>query len=302
MDSVFYRAREGTIEYPGSGAGPDAAPSYVVKSKDTVNGIARRFAVSPQTIIDRNRLQPPYALQPGQTLAVPGARVIEPSSGSPAPMETAAAAPSPPASVKRETLAAPDVMQRVHRVPSAGVGVDRHEEADLAQGLVQVHGLDAEDRRPRLRRLQQCLQRGLEVVEHVVQDVVDPDHVERLRRQVRLRQRSAEETRLVGDAVDRGALPGQIDRPRRDVEPGDARAQLGQDHRVLPLAAADVEDGFSAQIAEELEAALLGVGPAGIAVALEDRFLHGLEPADVLVRPAIEELRFLRQLRRMSHF
>ena len=94
----------------------------------------------------------------------------------------------------------------------------------------------------------------------------------------------------------------QIDRARRDVEPGDARAQPGEDHRVLSFAAADVEDGLSPQVAEELEAALLGVGPARIAVPLEDRFLHRLEAASVRVRPAIEELRFLRQLRRMSHF
>ena len=114
MDDVLYRAREGTIEYPGSGAGANAAPSYVVKSKDTVDGIARRFAVSPQTIIDRNHLQPPYTLKPGQTLAVPGARVIEPSSGPSAPMETAATAPNPPTSVKRETLAAPPQGEAPH--------------------------------------------------------------------------------------------------------------------------------------------------------------------------------------------
>ncbi|WIM12275.1 M23 family metallopeptidase [Enhydrobacter sp.] len=114
MDDVFYRAREGTIEYPGSGAGTEAAPSYVVKHKDTVDGIARRFAVSPQTIIDRNHLQPPYTLQPGQTLAIPGARVIEPSGGSSPATETAAAAPNPPAAVKRETLAPPPQGEAPH--------------------------------------------------------------------------------------------------------------------------------------------------------------------------------------------
>ena len=130
MDDVFYRAREGTIEYPGSGAGANAAPSYVVKSKDTVDGIARRFAVSPQTIIDRNHLQPPYTLKPGQTLAVPGARVVEPSSGSPTPMETAAAAPNPPASVKRETLAAPTQGEAPHSAaPSSPAAAARQQPA-----------------------------------------------------------------------------------------------------------------------------------------------------------------------------
>ena len=148
MDSVFYRAREGTIEYPGSGAGPDAAPSYVVKSKDTVNGIARRFAVSPQTIIDRNRLQPPYALQPGQTLAVPGARVIEPSSGSPAPMETAAAAPSPPASVKRETLAAPPQGEAPHSAaPSPPAAATRPQPAPVPPPAVAEESARATESR-----------------------------------------------------------------------------------------------------------------------------------------------------------
>ena len=52
MDNIMYGAREGTIEYPGSGERPGAAASYVVKHKDTVDGIARRYGVSPQTIID----------------------------------------------------------------------------------------------------------------------------------------------------------------------------------------------------------------------------------------------------------
>ena len=34
-------AREGTMEYPGSAAGPNAVPTYVVKDKDTVDGLSR---------------------------------------------------------------------------------------------------------------------------------------------------------------------------------------------------------------------------------------------------------------------
>ncbi|MBS0518882.1 MAG: M23 family metallopeptidase [Proteobacteria bacterium] len=101
--SNLYGAREGTIEYPGSGATPNSAASYVVKNKDTVDGIARRYGVSPQTIIERNKLKPPYMLRAGQTIEIPGARVVEPSSST----ETAAASPNPPAAVKREALAPP---------------------------------------------------------------------------------------------------------------------------------------------------------------------------------------------------
>lgn len=101
--SNLYGAREGTIEYPGSGAKPNAAASYVVRNKDTVDGIARRYGVSPQTIIERNKLKPPYMLRAGQTIEIPGAKVVEPSSST----ETAAASPNPPAAVKREALAPP---------------------------------------------------------------------------------------------------------------------------------------------------------------------------------------------------
>ena len=79
MDNVLYGAREGTMEYPGSAAGPDAVPTYVVKDRDTVDGIASRYGVSTQSIVERNRLQAPYSLRPGQSLAVPGAKYVAPS-------------------------------------------------------------------------------------------------------------------------------------------------------------------------------------------------------------------------------
>src|SRR5579883_1195236 len=46
-ENMMYGAREGTIEYPGSGAGPNAAPVYVAKSDDTVEGVAQRFGARP---------------------------------------------------------------------------------------------------------------------------------------------------------------------------------------------------------------------------------------------------------------
>lgn len=119
VENVMYGAREGTIEYPGSGAGANAVPSYVAKNKDTVDSVAQRFGVSPQTIIDRNNLKPPYTLKAGQTIAIPGARVIEPSSGASSSTATAAAAPNPPAAVKRETLAPPGQSEAPHSASPA---------------------------------------------------------------------------------------------------------------------------------------------------------------------------------------
>src|SRR5262245_60556196 len=110
MDNVLYGAREGTMEYPGSGAGPDAVPTYVVKNKDTLDGIASRYGVSSHSIAERNKLSAPYSLRPGQTLYVPGARYVPPSEAVETAASTASSAPppsGPPGPVKRESLPPP---------------------------------------------------------------------------------------------------------------------------------------------------------------------------------------------------
>jgi murein DD-endopeptidase MepM/ murein hydrolase activator NlpD len=114
MENVFYGAREGTMEYPGSGAGPNAVPTYVAKYNDTVDGIAQRYGVTTQTIVDANRLQPPYPLRAGQTLAVPGAKFVAPAP----PTEPATAAPAGP--VRRESLAPPGQAEPSRAPPPAG--------------------------------------------------------------------------------------------------------------------------------------------------------------------------------------
>ena len=99
------------MEYPGSGAGPDAVPTYVVAHKDTLDGIASRYGVTSESIAQRNKLQAPYSLRPGQTLMVPGAKYVPPSEQvamASASAPAAGAPPSgPPGPVKRETLAPP---------------------------------------------------------------------------------------------------------------------------------------------------------------------------------------------------
>src|SRR5258708_1586195 len=117
LDNVFYGGREGTMEYPGSGAGPNAVPTYVVKSKDTVDGIAQRYGVSVQSIVDRNGLQPPYPLRPGQTIEVPGAKYLTPTD---ADVATQPAGP-PGGPVKKEALAPPGQPAEPQRQqPAAG--------------------------------------------------------------------------------------------------------------------------------------------------------------------------------------
>ena len=89
------------MEYPGSGAGPNAVPVYVVKDKDTVESLSQRYGVPVQTIVDRNKLQQPYKLKPGQNLQMHGARFVADSVPGAA---TPASAPGP---VKRESLPPP---------------------------------------------------------------------------------------------------------------------------------------------------------------------------------------------------
>jgi len=105
--NTIFGAREGTMEYPGSGAAPGAVPTYVVKNRDTVDSIARRYGVSPQSIIERNKITDPNKIQPGQTLEVPGARVVAPEQGPAAAETQAAAASGPRGPVQKETLAPP---------------------------------------------------------------------------------------------------------------------------------------------------------------------------------------------------
>ena len=56
-------------------AQPAAGPGeYVTATGDTVYTVAQRNGVGVRALVDENRLQPPYALQPGQHLRIPAQR------------------------------------------------------------------------------------------------------------------------------------------------------------------------------------------------------------------------------------
>jgi murein DD-endopeptidase MepM/ murein hydrolase activator NlpD len=106
--SNMFGPKGGTMEYPGSGAGPNAVAVYVVNEKDTVDSISQRYGVPSQTIIDRNRLKgPPYALKTGQYIELPGARFVADGTNAGGGGATQSAAPTPPGSVKRDNLPPP---------------------------------------------------------------------------------------------------------------------------------------------------------------------------------------------------
>ncbi len=101
--SDVFGPKGGTTEYPGSGAGPQAAAVYVVNDNDSVEAISKRFGVPVPTIVDRNRLKgPPYTLKTGQYLELPGARFVADNTGGTPP-----ASASTPGPVKREGLPPP---------------------------------------------------------------------------------------------------------------------------------------------------------------------------------------------------
>ena len=59
----------------GGGASYNAGSgAYSVERGDTVYAISRRFDISVRTLIDVNKLQPPYVLYPGQKLTLPASQ------------------------------------------------------------------------------------------------------------------------------------------------------------------------------------------------------------------------------------
>lgn len=138
--STMFGARQGTIEYPGSGEAPGAPATYVVKEHDTIDGVAQRYGVPAQTIIERNNLQAPYALKPGQSLALPGARYVPDSVGAPAAAVASAAPSQPaPAPVKREVLAPPGETEtpRLAPPPTRATGQPTPLSAPASQASLQ---------------------------------------------------------------------------------------------------------------------------------------------------------------------
>ena len=113
--SNVFGPKGGTMEYPGSGAGPNAVAVYVVNEKDTVDSISQRYGVPSQTIIDRNRLKAPYTLKAGQYIELPGARFVADNTGG----ATQAAAATAPGPVKRDNLPPPGAKAPSPRRPRA---------------------------------------------------------------------------------------------------------------------------------------------------------------------------------------
>ncbi len=95
----------GTAPTPPPGSTPAPPPptgetQYTVRAEDTVYGIAGRFGVTPQSIIQRNNLRPPYYfIYVGQVLIIPGTgsgSTPTPPPPAPTPPPGGTPAPTPP--------------------------------------------------------------------------------------------------------------------------------------------------------------------------------------------------------------
>ena len=84
----------------------NAVATYVTKDGDTVDGIAARFGVPRDTVIERNGLKQPYKLRPGMNLALPGARVVDTTTARVAPPSSA-----PPSSGSAPPIGRVDVTE-----------------------------------------------------------------------------------------------------------------------------------------------------------------------------------------------
>lgn len=79
----------GSAQPPAANAARTAAPAtpiapgsaYIVRDGDTLFTVARRAGVPTRALIDANRLNPPYALEPGTRLSIPNVNVHEVRSG-----------------------------------------------------------------------------------------------------------------------------------------------------------------------------------------------------------------------------
>lgn len=96
-------------------------------------------------------------------------------------------------------------------------------------------------------------------------------------------------------------MAGHADGALRDVQARDGGAELRQQDGIFALAAADVEDAFPAQVAEQVDAEFLGEDLPAVPVALDDLRVDAGECLLAFLRPAVEELGFLRKLGCILH-
>jgi murein DD-endopeptidase MepM/ murein hydrolase activator NlpD len=97
----------GTVAPRSVAATPAHGTTIIVGTSDTIDGLARRYNVSPAAIMQANRLSGPRALQPGQQLIIPRQAV---ASRQPAPAPAVAPAPVAAPAVAAAPVAKPAVV------------------------------------------------------------------------------------------------------------------------------------------------------------------------------------------------
>ncbi len=119
--------------------------SYVVKSGETLNGIANRAGVSSAALARANDLKEPYALRAGQKLVIPGGKMpaatssAKPDASAKATQARPAASPKAPAAKSPATREASESQHVVQPGETLGGIANR---AGVPQGLIaEANGL-----------------------------------------------------------------------------------------------------------------------------------------------------------------
>lgn len=82
------------LAVPAHAEQADQASRHVVKSGETLHGIANRAGLPSKRIIEANNLKPPYTIRIGQTLIIPRAGTATPAPSTRAAKPTSATAPA----------------------------------------------------------------------------------------------------------------------------------------------------------------------------------------------------------------
>ncbi|MDF2530185.1 MAG: nlpD 1 [Gammaproteobacteria bacterium] len=107
-----------------------SSSTYTVKSGDTLNKVAYRYKVSPQTIASYNNLTPPYQLKVGQTL------LIKSPKGSDLPPAVSEPVDEPaPVSTPNQVVTSPSANQAVAPVVSSGASTPPVSSTRAVEGI-----------------------------------------------------------------------------------------------------------------------------------------------------------------------
>jgi hypothetical protein len=164
----------------------------------------------------------------------------------------------------------------------------------LRKRVAEIHRLAENDRPAGLRPACDLLHHAVQVSEQVMKNGVGPDDVEFAFLKCGCLEWGDHERGAAAHPVDLGAALRDLDRPRRDVDARDLRAEQREIHRVETITTSDVEHLLAGERAEQAEAVFLAEpAPPQLSVSLDGSRIDGCETLHGVSRFLVKELRFL---------